>query len=380
MELAFATRTERCLLFLFMVQCAVAQKFMSFYDILDIRRDATYSDIKKAFRRQSLIYHPDKFEGDPAFATERFREINTAYTVLIDASMRRMYDIHGDVMDPDELKSLEIYLTELDKQNILELYRLDSNIRLIFEKNLDSTLRASPYTWVLKFYHPACGRCHVVAEDMRKAAKKSQNSNIKIGSVNCGANWFICRRFGIRSYPTLLVFAPNQTPDFSDYEAYNGPMAANDILEFAHMVGRSNVLSMKYKDMLMYMDKDPIRKSRTSGDIEAVWLVEFHKPSCPPCRQLAPALRKLSVEMENVFQVIQVDCSVDICTDIHFFPDVRLMFKKRGRLMSAQIDYDSDGHPAELAIRVAAIVLRDLVGVHWIPATDTTGRKWRDEL
>jgi len=60
------------------------------YAVLNLRSSATLSDIKKAFRQQASIHHPDRNEAPEAAA--RFRAVQEAYDVLSDADKRRAYD------------------------------------------------------------------------------------------------------------------------------------------------------------------------------------------------------------------------------------------------------------------------------------------------
>ena len=62
-----------------------------YYAILGIRREATEEEIRKAYRRLALEWHPDRRPGDPR-AADRFKEISEAYAVLIDPAKRREYD------------------------------------------------------------------------------------------------------------------------------------------------------------------------------------------------------------------------------------------------------------------------------------------------
>jgi molecular chaperone DnaJ len=62
-----------------------------FYDILDVPRDVSDEDLKKAYRKLVLKYHPDRNPGDKT-AEERIREINAAYEVVGDPEQRRTYD------------------------------------------------------------------------------------------------------------------------------------------------------------------------------------------------------------------------------------------------------------------------------------------------
>ncbi|AEV17025.1 Chaperone protein dnaJ 1 [Thermus sp. CCB_US3_UF1] len=62
-----------------------------YYAILGVSREATQEEIKRAYRKLALQYHPDRNPGDKA-AEERFKEINEAYAVLSDPEKRAQYD------------------------------------------------------------------------------------------------------------------------------------------------------------------------------------------------------------------------------------------------------------------------------------------------
>mgnify|MGYP000930223731 CR=1 FL=1 len=61
-----------------------------YYEILDVARNASDDEIKKAYRKLAMKYHPDKNPSPDAAA--RFREVQEAYEVLCDAERRKAFD------------------------------------------------------------------------------------------------------------------------------------------------------------------------------------------------------------------------------------------------------------------------------------------------
>src|SRR5262245_49749210 len=65
-----------------------------YYKVLDVARDASEADIKKAYRRLAMKLHPDRNPGDKQ-SEEQFKEVKEAYEVLTDSGRRAIYDQHG---------------------------------------------------------------------------------------------------------------------------------------------------------------------------------------------------------------------------------------------------------------------------------------------
>jgi molecular chaperone DnaJ len=64
------------------------------YEVLGVSKNATAAEIKKAYRKLALKYHPDKNEGDTA-AEEKFKEAAESYEILSDADKKTRYDQYG---------------------------------------------------------------------------------------------------------------------------------------------------------------------------------------------------------------------------------------------------------------------------------------------
>lgn len=68
---------------------------VDYYRVLEVTKGASNSDIKKAYKRLALKWHPDKNPDNPEEANKKFKEISEAYEVLSDDKKKRMYDQYG---------------------------------------------------------------------------------------------------------------------------------------------------------------------------------------------------------------------------------------------------------------------------------------------
>ncbi len=66
-----------------------------YYETLGISRNASSEDIKKAYRRLAIKYHPDKNRENSKEAEEKFKEVSEAYKILSDGEKRKIYDEYG---------------------------------------------------------------------------------------------------------------------------------------------------------------------------------------------------------------------------------------------------------------------------------------------
>lgn len=67
----------------------------SYYDILGIQKTATTDEVKKAYKKLAIMWHPDKHLNDKEQAEKKFKEISEAYQVLSDPKTRETYDRYG---------------------------------------------------------------------------------------------------------------------------------------------------------------------------------------------------------------------------------------------------------------------------------------------
>ncbi|XP_061373476.1 uncharacterized protein LOC133315824 isoform X1 [Gastrolobium bilobum] len=69
---------------------------MDYYNILKVNRNASDEDLKKAYKRLAMIWHPDKNPVNKSEAEAKFKRISEAYDVLSDPQKRQIYDLYGE--------------------------------------------------------------------------------------------------------------------------------------------------------------------------------------------------------------------------------------------------------------------------------------------
>ncbi len=81
------------IIFLIIIKLILTEDY---YRILGLSRNASKKDIRRAFKKLSLKYHPDKNKDNPKKAKEKFIKIANAYEVLSNDEKRKIYDQYGE--------------------------------------------------------------------------------------------------------------------------------------------------------------------------------------------------------------------------------------------------------------------------------------------
>ncbi len=92
-----------------------------YYEVLNISRTAGAEEIKRAYRRSALKYHPDNYQGDKAEGEAKFKELAEAYEVLSEPQKRQLYDRYGH----DGLRSAGVHdFSTMDFGDIFSMFGL----------------------------------------------------------------------------------------------------------------------------------------------------------------------------------------------------------------------------------------------------------------
>ena len=105
---------------------------MNFYEILQVPHTATKYEIKKAYHKLAVQYHPDKYSGPNA--EEKFLEIKTAYDILYDDDKRQQYDSMTNEERAKTFDLIKQYFTEIRPQYS---YIYEIIINILYSKNED---------------------------------------------------------------------------------------------------------------------------------------------------------------------------------------------------------------------------------------------------
>ncbi len=128
----------------------------NYYEILGIQESANDDEIKKAFRRLAFQHHPDKNPGNEARASEKFKEINEAYSVLGDESRKLKYDDYrkggfGNSRQYDQTRTYysndSFFDPAMAQQIFTDMERMFSQMGLRFDKNFFDQMFSEKSSW-----------------------------------------------------------------------------------------------------------------------------------------------------------------------------------------------------------------------------------------
>ncbi|XP_060524130.1 dnaJ homolog subfamily C member 10-like [Cylas formicarius] len=215
---------------------------------------------------------------------------------IVDKNIPEVHAIEGS----DSKEILNKVLSIIPNPPVLDekqFHDLRTKLRLGFEK-----------PWLICFYLGA-------ATDLNLQLKRLPTviQNIHIGLINCGRHSGLCAALHIVRYPTWAVVKAGGA-----FEVHQGRDVLHEVAAFARDSSKStNLHALSPADFI---------NLKNDG---APWFVDWYAPWCPPCKRVAPELRKASLAFEpEVVQFGTVDCTLhrDLCfkEGIHSYPTLTL--------------------------------------------------------
>ena len=205
-----------------------------YYKLLGVKRSASKSEIRRAFKKLSLKYHPDKNKDNPEKAKAKFIKIANAYEVLNDDKLRKIYDEQGEEGVKQHQQGGGQHGGSF--QDIFDFFFRRSNMNANFQnqegpeknffENTDvltlkmeniSKLLSRRKIWFVYFFKSK----DEDFENMNNKIKEISSQCYGIfnfGAVNCKDDEEICEEYSVYSTPKLLYFPENSNESEDEYK------------------------------------------------------------------------------------------------------------------------------------------------------------------
>jgi hypothetical protein len=266
---------------------------MHFYDILGVEKDAKTSQIRKAYRKLSLEFHPDK---NPSFQ-EKFDLLTQASQTLMDTDLRLLYDLYGREYRNGQFN--EYRHTRMKSQHAKAQLAQDADgIRIWKSKDGDELERGLKKHTILLAYQP-WQASSIDAVQQWKKLPGLIGDLVDVGVVNCESET-LCKEFGMGALPSIQLW-PFNSSAIDTYDSKGENYDADNIANWA----KANLIG---STLIEDLNKDNFeQKVINSMDPWLVVLCSYHNkfPACQKTKKtlnrLAYVLRPLGVRIGTAF-------------------------------------------------------------------------------
>ena len=300
----------------FLLLAVVAKEPISdHYASLNLPKTATQSEIRKAYRKLSLKYHPDKNKGNQDEAKLKFQAIGDAFETLGDPDKRVIYDEYGgqEFTTQWEFQQAQRRGSVNPKSGF---YKASDIVKTVTTQHELTQILRSGKPVLMEFYAPWCVHCQQMVSAYKKGAVLLEEIAI-VGAVNCDATENLCARQRVHQFPTLKFFWPKKNVE----TIYQGGHSPEEIHEFVLRQLDDRVVKLNSKNF-----NDRVLTSKS------MWLIDFSAGNwCGPCQTLKPHLQDAAYTLKKYVKVGIVNCDQDkpLCEQmrVQHYPFMKLFPK-----------------------------------------------------
>ena len=314
-----------------------------YYKLLGVKRSASKSEIRRAFKKLSLKYHPDKNKDNPEKAKAKFIKIANAYEVLNDDKLRKIYDEQGEEGVKQHQQGGGQHGGNF--QDIFNMFFRGMNINMQnqggpeknFFENTDvlalkmdniSKLLSRRKIWFVYFFKSVDPNFENTNNKIKDIANQCYGI-FNFGAVNCKDDEEICEEYSVYSTPKLLYF-PESANDSE--EEYKGNLEFQPIFKYGARL---------MQNFVRVINKDNFNDFKASHPERYHVLLFTSRKSTPP---LFKSLSKDYLNHLSFGEVRQSETELLQIFNVSKFPTLLIMTNLENNeyeLFKDEIKYDS---------------------------------------
>mmetsp|Transcript_145438 Transcript_145438/g.466073 ORF Transcript_145438/g.466073 Transcript_145438/m.466073 type:complete len:797 (-) Transcript_145438:57-2447(-) len=292
------------------------------YDVLKVKRDASASDIRKAYRKLSMQFHPDKWARTTDVLKQAsetaFADLNKAYETVGTPDKRSAFDEYSGEDFARDWEETAQGKSSGDENFYFGDPLIATLTEELWEKRLSGTS-----IWLIEFYAAWCPGCRNSREQWRDIARKVEHLPVEVGAVNCVRQRRICAEYvGVTSYPTVRLI----NREFGTMQNFKGGLDVEEIPKWVERVAKEWKWLFHNAKVHMDLSRSSFAPGGAVADSESMWIVAFMDGlECPACKATSTNLLRLSASFRGLpVEVGIVDCSLpeqrSFCYEEHEVP------------------------------------------------------------
>lgn len=277
------------------------------YETLGVEPQASSGEIRKAYHKLSLLFHPDKNAGSEA-SVKAFRDISAAFDVIGDPERRAVFDDLGG--NTGEAFYSEASYRAHGRTQEGNFYTGFILITALTEKLWEKRVGSNDDVWIVEYYAPWCGPCQQFVPVFKNIAHALQDdAGIEVGSVNCATERNFCMNtFGVTSYPTILAVNDKH----GTRQEYHGVKTPDAVIAWARSISREWKFLFRGQRIASLATEDDFA-SVVLATTDFAIVAFLDGPDCSACMTAKTNLMRLSAGLRGFKNITigLVDCSVE---------------------------------------------------------------------